>query len=34
VSVKNRFWDLTNNRIDLEKDFLKEKFSSNFILVR
>jgi len=34
ISVKNRFWNITNNRIDLEEDFLKEKFSSNFILVK
>ena len=34
VDVKNHNWNLTFNKIDLEKDFLKRKFKSNFILVR
>ena len=34
VEVKNHNWNLTFNKFDLEKDFLKSKFKSNFILVR
>ncbi|MDQ7010062.1 MAG: MG2 domain-containing protein, partial [Candidatus Gracilibacteria bacterium] len=34
VIVKNNYWNLTNNKIDLEEDFLKQKFSSNFILIK
>ena len=34
VEVKNHNWNLTFNKFDLEKDFLKKEFKSNFILVK
>ena len=34
ISVKNRFWNISYNKIDLEKDFLKQKFKTNFILIK
>jgi len=34
VSVKNNYWNITNNKFDLETDILKNKFKTNFVLVR
>lgn len=34
VDVVNHDWNLTFNKFDLEKDFLKREFKSNFILVK
>lgn len=34
LPVKKDYWNLTNNRFDIENDILWESFSQNFILVR
>lgn len=34
LPVKKDYWNLTNNRFDIENDILGENFSQNFILVR
>lgn len=34
LDVKNNFWNISNNRFDLEKDILKEDFKTNFILLK
>jgi len=34
LNIKNNYWNISNNRFDLEADILKNKFKTNFILVR